>query len=91
MVHPWVCSALSGKGLGVGALQQVEGLFYAEGILDEEDAASAALEAVQMSSAAESFSQVTCECTYVCAFAAGDPYQCLRKTERRIVSHVYPA
>ena len=81
MVHPWVCNALSGKGLDVGALQQVEGLFYAEGILDEEDAASAALEAVQMGSASESFSQIPCKGSYIGSLAACHSYYSAGQTE----------
>jgi hypothetical protein len=51
--------------------KQSYGLIDRQGILYTEDAATAALERVEVCAAAEGFAEVTGECAYVCAFAAG--------------------
>lgn len=48
-------------------------LFDSQGVLYTEDSASAALEAVQMGSAAEGFSKIAGECTDIGALAACHP------------------
>ena len=62
-------------------MQEADHLVDGQGVLYSEDSAAAALKAVQMGSAAESFSQVTGECTDVCAFAAGYSDHCTRQPQ----------
>jgi hypothetical protein len=67
------------------------GLFDGQGIFDAEYAASAALEAVEVGSAAEGFAQVTGECADIGPFAAGHPDFSARQSQCGIVSDIYPA
>jgi len=76
--------------LGRG-LKQSDDLLYAQGIFDSEYAAAAALEGVQMRSGTEDFTEVTCECSDIGAFAAGHPDDGMRKPQCGVVSDVYSA
>ena len=62
-------------------MQEADHLVDGQGVLYSEDSAAAALKIVQVGTAAESFSQVTGECTDVCAFAAGYSDHCTRQPQ----------
>ena len=68
--------------------EEGDGLLDGQGVFYAEYAAAAALEAVQMGSAAERFTEVAGECTYISAFAAGHPYLGAWKPEGRVVCHI---
>ena len=71
--------------------KESDGLLDGQGVFNAEDAAAAALEAVEMGSGAEGFSEVTGECSDVCALAACHSDRCARESKCRVVRYVYPA
>ena len=74
-----------------GASEESDSLFYRQGVFDAEDAAAAALKAVEVSSASQCLSQVTGECPDICAFAACHTDLGAWKSQSGVVRHIYPA
>ena len=66
-------------------------LFYGECVFDAEDAASAALERVEVGAAAEGFAEVAGECADIGSFAAGHPQHGTWKPQCRIIRNIYPS
>ena len=68
--------------------EQLHGLVYSQGVLDAEDAATAALKAVQMCSASEGFPQITGKGADICSLRASDADHCARQTESGVVCDI---
>ena len=68
--------------------KHADSLLHCQCILNAEDAAAAALQAVQVGSAAESLSEVTGEGADICAFRASHTHHSTRQSKGRVVGHI---